>query len=33
VESYKIRALGKLGIESRVEIVRYAAPTRWLQDL
>ena len=33
VESYKTRALEKLGIESRADIVRYAALKGWLQDL
>ncbi len=33
VESYKTRALEKIGIESRADIVRYAALKGWLQDL
>lgn len=33
VESYKTRGLEKLGIESRADIVRYAALKGWLQDL
>jgi two-component system response regulator NreC len=33
VESYKTRALEKLGIESRADIVRYAALKGWLQDM
>lgn len=32
VESYKTRALEKLGIESRADIVRYAALKGWLQN-
>lgn len=33
VESYKARAMEKLGIKKRSDIVRYAAAQGWLQDL
>ncbi len=32
VETYKIRAMEKLGCRTRVEIVRYAAAKGWLHD-
>jgi DNA-binding NarL/FixJ family response regulator len=33
VETYKARAMEKLGLRSRVELVRYAAGRGWLQGL
>jgi DNA-binding NarL/FixJ family response regulator len=32
VETYKARAMGKLGFHSRVELVRYAADQGWLRE-
>jgi DNA-binding NarL/FixJ family response regulator len=32
VETYKARAMGKLGFHSRVEVVRYALGKNWLTD-
>lgn len=32
VDSYKARAMEKLGLDSRVDLVRYAAQQGWLQD-
>lgn len=33
VDTYKARAMAKLGFESRVEVVRYAAGKGWLSDI
>jgi DNA-binding NarL/FixJ family response regulator len=33
VDTYKSRAMAKLGFQSRVEVVRYAAAKGWLNDL
>jgi DNA-binding NarL/FixJ family response regulator len=33
VETYKMRAMEKLGLDSRVDIVRYAAHRGWLTDV
>ncbi|QEL17685.1 DNA-binding response regulator [Limnoglobus roseus] len=33
IETYKTRALEKLGVRTRVEIVRYAAGRGWFNDL
>lgn len=33
VETYKARAMGKLGLDSRVELVKYAALRGWFADL
>lgn len=32
VETYRVRAMDKLGLTTRVELVRYAARTGWFQD-
>jgi DNA-binding NarL/FixJ family response regulator len=32
VETYKARAMDKLGFKSRVDVVRYAARRGWLRD-
>ena len=32
VETYQARALEKLGLESRADLVRYAVQQGWLQD-
>ncbi len=33
VETYKTRAMEKIGLDSRVAIVRYALQRGWLQEL
>jgi DNA-binding NarL/FixJ family response regulator len=33
VDTYKMRAMEKLGLDSRIEIVRYASGQGWLQDI
>ena len=33
VETYKARAMEKIGLDSRVAIVRYALQRGWLQEL